>query len=99
MNENATEEPDSKKSAADGDTKKTLMEEEKDVVKIPPIANCNWYLGSGDSPFYLRQCVMDVGKIILSHITDKKNADQEVQSCMSSVVLPELARAGPSMRL
>jgi len=74
VNENATEEPDSKRSAADGDTKKTLMEEEKNVVKIPPIANCSWYLGSGpdNSPFYLRQCVMDVGEIILSHITDKK---------------------------
>jgi hypothetical protein len=45
VNENATEEPDSKRSAADGDTKKTLMEEEKNVVKIPPIANCSWYLG------------------------------------------------------
>jgi hypothetical protein len=74
VNENATEEPDSKRSAVDGDGKNTLiMEEEKNVVKIPPIANCSWYLGSGpdNSPFYLRQCVMDVGEIILSHITDK----------------------------
>ena len=76
-NENATEEPDSKRSAADGDIKKTPMEEEESVVQIPPVDNCSWYLGSGDkSPFYLRKCVTDAGEIILSHISDREKRKQ-----------------------
>ena len=61
-----------KRLAADGDTmetaNKTPIEEEAKVETISPISNGSWYLGSGDYPLYIRQCLRDVGTVILQHI-------------------------------
>ncbi|KAG7351765.1 hypothetical protein IV203_007813 [Nitzschia inconspicua] len=58
--------------AADGDTTKTAnttsIGEEAKVETISPICNGSWYLGLGDNPLYIRQCLRDVGTVILQHI-------------------------------